>query len=85
MDDIDDYSYGLVFFFQDDVIIRRISLVCFSLFFAATCWQRLAVIFHMYRVFPMMLAPKNKNAKVKKQRRLSRFLNPNETHCLSCC
>ncbi len=60
MDDIDDYSYGLVFFFQDDVIIRRISLVCFSLFFAATCWQRLAVIFHMYRVFPMMLAPKIK-------------------------
>lgn len=56
------------FFFQDDVIIRRVSLVCFSLFFAATCWQRIAVIFHMYRVFPMMLAPKNKNAKVKKQK-----------------
>lgn len=56
------------FFFQDDVIIRRVSLVCFSLFFAATCWQRIAVIFHMYRVFPMMLAPKNKNAKVKKKK-----------------
>ena len=54
------------FFFQDDVIIRRVSLVCFSLFFAATCWQRIAVIFHMYRVFPMMLALKKKNESEKK-------------------
>lgn len=26
------------FFFQDDVIIRRVSIVCFSLLFATTCW-----------------------------------------------
>ncbi|WP_149449755.1 TPM domain-containing protein [Escherichia albertii] len=53
------------FFFQDDVIIRRVSIVCFSLFFAAICWQRLTVIFHMCRAFPMTQAPKNKNTKMK--------------------
>lgn len=61
------------FCFQDDVIIRRVSVVCFSLFFAAICWQRLAVVFNMCRVFPMMLAPKNKNAKVKKQKKTPQF------------
>ncbi|ENA4997575.1 TPM domain-containing protein [Escherichia albertii] len=61
------------FFFQDDVIIRRVSIVCFSLFFAAICWQRLTVIIHMCRAFPMMLAPKNKNAKVKKQKTTQQF------------
>lgn len=83
MDDIDDYPYGLVFSFQDDVIIRRVSAVCFSLLLATTCKQRLAVVFNMCRVFPMMLTPKNKNAKVKKQRRLRRFVNQDEIHCLS--
>lgn len=53
------------FCFQDDVIIRRVSIVCFSLFFAAICWQRLTVIFHMCRAFPMTQAPKNKNTKMK--------------------
>ncbi|EGM8069694.1 TPM domain-containing protein [Escherichia albertii] len=57
------------FCFQDDVIIRRVSVVCFSLFFAAICWQRLAVVFNICRAFPMMLAPQNKNAKVKKQKK----------------
>lgn len=53
------------FCFQDDVIIRRVSVVCFSLFFAAICWQRLAVVFNMCRVFPMMLAPKIKRESEK--------------------
>ncbi|AUS66683.1 hypothetical protein CXP54_14485 [Escherichia albertii] len=58
------------FFFQDDVIIRRVSIVCFSLFFAAICWQRLTVIFHMCRAFPMTQAPKNKNTKMKKPQQI---------------
>ncbi|MCM4498610.1 YgcG family protein, partial [Escherichia coli] len=40
-----------------------------SLLLATTCKQRLAVVFNMCRVFPMMLTPKNKNAKVKKQKK----------------
>lgn len=58
------------FFFQDDVIIRRVSIVCFSLFFAAICWQRLTVIFHMCRAFPMTQAPKNENTKMKKPQQI---------------
>ncbi len=58
------------FFFQDDVIIRRVSIVCFSLFFAAICWQRLTVIIHMCRAFPMTQAPKNKNTKMKKPQQI---------------
>lgn len=51
------------FSFQDDVIIRRVSVVCFSLLLATTCKQRLAVVFNMCRVFPMMLTPKIKTLK----------------------
>lgn len=71
------------FSFQDDVIIRRVSVVCFSLLLATTCKQRLAVVFNMCRVFPMMLTPKNKNAKVKKQKKTPQVRESGRNSCLS--